>query len=126
MTTTSFGLSTIGQILMNVKDTDRAVAFYRDTLGMTFLFQAGTLAFFDCDGVRLMLGVPENESIVSTPILYFNVDDVETATATLKSRGVEIVSEPHVVHRTDTYDLWMAFFHDSEGNTLAMMNEKRK
>ena len=81
-------LSTIGQIAVEIKDLDRAVQFYRDRLGMTFLFQAPPgLAFFDAGGVRLMLSRPEGES-GGTSVLYFKVDDIQQATAALRSRGV--------------------------------------
>ena len=118
-----FGLSTIGQIAVQVQDLDRAVAFYRDRLGMRFLFQASPgLAFFDAGGVRLMLSRPEGEA-GGTSVLYFKVDDIESAAAALKDRGVTITAEPHVIAKMDTYDLWMAFFRDSEGNMLGLMSE---
>ncbi|HEY5552496.1 MAG TPA: VOC family protein [Opitutaceae bacterium] len=118
-----FGLSTIGQIAVQVQDLDRAVAFYRDRLGMRFLFQAPPgLAFFDAGGVRLMLSRPEGEAR-GTSVLYFKVEDIDSAAASLKDRGVTITDEPHVIAKMDTYDLWMAFFRDSEGNMLGLMSE---
>lgn len=123
MTTPPVSLSSIGQIAINVHDLDRATAFYRDTLGISHLFTAGGMAFLDCDGVRLMLGIAEKpEFDHPSSILYFNVEDARTAYESLKE-GVEFRSEPLVVHRTETYELWMAFFHDTEGNTLALMSE---
>ena len=121
MTTPPVSLSSIGQIAINVHDLDRATAFYRDTLGISHLFTAGGMAFLD--GVRLMLGVAEKpEFDHPSSILYFNVEDARTVYESLKE-GVEFRSEPLVVHRTETYELWMAFFHDTEGNTLALMSE---
>ena len=123
MTTPPVSLSSIGQIAINVHDLDRATTFYRDTLGISHLFTAGGMAFLDCDGVRLMLGVAEKpEFDHPSSILYFNVEDTRTAYESLKE-GVEFRGEPLVVHRTETYELWMAFFHDTEGNTLALMSE---
>jgi methylmalonyl-CoA/ethylmalonyl-CoA epimerase len=117
----------IGQIAIVVQDLDRAVAFYRDTLGMRFLFQAPPkLAFFDCGGVRLMLDVPEEEEFKhSASILYYKVDDIRDAWATLRDRGVEFRDEPHLVARMPDHELWMTFFRDPEGNTLALMCEVR-
>lgn len=116
-------LSTIGQIAINVQDVDRATAFYRDALGMKFLFQAPPgLAFFDAGGVRLMLSRPEGEA-GGTSILYFKVDDIQQATSALKSRGVQFHDEPHIIADMDTYALWMSFFKDSEGNVVALMSE---
>ena len=118
-------LSQIGQIFVNVKDLDRAIAFYRDTLGMTFLFQAPpNMAFFDCGGIRLMLGIadrPEIDHIAS--IIYYKVDDIEKFYEIFQARGVEFIIKPHLVAPMPTYDLWLADFRDSEGNILALMSE---
>jgi len=120
----ALSLSSLLQLSMPVKDIDRAVAFYRDQLGARFLFQAGTLGFFDLDGVRLMLGVPEGDGGEGGSVLYFRVADVPAAHETLVARGVTFEGDPHVVHRTNTYELWMAFFRDSEGNLLAISGEQ--
>jgi len=120
-------LSTIGQIAMTVKDLARAVAFYRDRLGMRFLFQVPpTLAFFDCGGVRLMLDVPQDKEFdhPGSP-LYFTVADIDAAYAELKARGVDFRDAPHLIAKMPDHELWMAFFRDGEGNTLALMCEKR-
>ena len=120
-------LSTIGQIAMVVKDVPRAVTFYRDVLGMRFLFQAPPrLAFFDCGGVRLMLDVPEDKEFDHPgSILYFKVDDIDATYTDLKTKGVTFRDAPHLIAKLPDHELWMAFFHDGEGNTLALMHEKR-
>ena len=120
----SLNLSRIGQIAIGVSDIDRATEFYRDTLGMRFLFSAPPgMSFFDCGGVRLMLTLPEQgrDESKSSSVIYYTVEDVHQATETLKSRGVRFIGEPHIIHSTDTYDLWMSFFTDPDGNTLALM-----
>src|SRR5215471_9731913 len=109
----------IGQIAINVHDTARAVAFYRDTLGLKHLFTAGQLAFFDCGGVRLMLSPPEKpEFDHPASILYFKVDDISSAYDRLVDQTVTIEDKPHVVARMPDHDLWMTFFRDSEGNLM--------
>jgi methylmalonyl-CoA/ethylmalonyl-CoA epimerase len=120
-------LSTIGQVAMPVKDLERATTFYRDALGMKFLFKAPPgLAFFDCGGVRLMLDRPEKpEPDHPGSVLYFKVTDINGSTADLKARGVTFTDEPHLIARLPDHELWMAFFRDGEGNTLAMMEERR-
>jgi len=119
-------LATIGQISMNARDIARATAFYRDVLGLTFLFSAGTMSFFDCDGTRLMLGLPSGpEHDHPGSILYFNVDDIAAAHEALAARGVSFKAPPHLVARLPDHELWMAFFGDTEGNTLALMAEVR-
>jgi catechol 2,3-dioxygenase-like lactoylglutathione lyase family enzyme len=125
-TTTALGLSAIGQISMIAHDIPRATQFYRDTLGMRLLFEVPKMAFFDCAGVRLMLSLPENAEFDHPgSVLYFRVDDIASAHTTLKDRGVAFVDEPHLVAKMPDHELWMTFFKDSEGNTLALMAEKR-
>jgi methylmalonyl-CoA/ethylmalonyl-CoA epimerase len=124
--TTPFGLSSIGQIFVRARDLDRAIRFYRDTLGMPFLFQAPPqMAFFQCDGVSVMLGVPEQPELDhASSVIYYLVPDIAAAHATLEGRGVEFLSKPHLVHRAADHDLWLAEFRDSEGNILALMSRK--
>jgi predicted enzyme related to lactoylglutathione lyase len=118
-------LSRIGQIFVNVKDLNRAIAFYRDILGMKFLFQAPpNMAFFDCGGIRLMLGIADRPDLDHpASIIYYKVDDIEKVYETFKARGVEFIVKPHLVAPMPTYDLWLADFRDSEGNLLALMSE---
>lgn len=119
-------LSTLGQIAMTVHDAPRATAFYRDQLGLRFLFSAGAMSFFDCGGVRLMLSLPSSpEYDHPGSILYFKVDDIGAAHETLLGRGVHFKGAPHLVARMPDHELWMAFFDDTEGNTLALMSEVR-
>lgn len=127
VTTPVLGLGAIGQIAMNAHDIPRAVQFYRDALGMRLLFEAPPkMAFFDCAGVRLMLSLPETpEYDHAGSVLYFRVNDIEQAFAALKERGVPFADQPHLVARMPDHELWMTFFKDSEGNTLALMAEKR-
>ncbi len=123
-TTTDFRLAQIGQISVPVRDLERAVRFYRDTLGMQFLFAAPNLAFFDCGGIRLMLGVPEKPELDHPgSIIYYKVADIQTAFDTLTSRGVSFEDKPHLIAKLEYHELWMAFFRDPEGNTLALMSE---
>ena len=119
-------LGAIGQISMNAKDVDRATAFYRDTLKLPFLFRFGDLSFFNCDGIRLMVGKAEKpEYDHPGSVLYFRVQDIRATHSDLVSRGVSFEGEPHLIARMPDHELWMAFFHDSEGNTLALMSEVR-
>src|SRR5260370_21947148 len=118
-------LSRIGQIFVNVKDLERAIAFYRDILGMTFLFQAPpNMAFFDCDGIRLMLGIPDRPELDHpASIIYYKVTDIEKVYEVFKARGVHFVVKPHLVAPMPDYDLCLADFRDSERNLLALMSE---
>jgi methylmalonyl-CoA/ethylmalonyl-CoA epimerase len=124
---TATGLSRIGQISMNARDIERAVAFYRDVLGLRFLFRAPpALAFFDCGGQRLLLDKPADKEFDHPgSVLYFNVDDIHAMHQLLASRGVTFRREPHLVAKLPDREVWMAFFSDTEGNTLALMAEPR-
>jgi len=117
-------LDRIGQIAIIVKDVARATGFYRDQLGMKYLFAAGNLAFFDCGGIRLMLDQPQKPE-AGTSILYFRVAEIHQAHQQMKARGVEFVDQPHRIAKMPDHELWMTFFRDSEGNLLALMSEVR-
>ena len=123
-----FGLSAIEQIAVNVHDLDRAVEFYRHKLGMKHLFSVPpNLAFFDCDGIRLMLSLPAKpEFDHPSSIIYFKVDDIQQAAQTLTGRGVNFEKQPAFVADMGTYDLWLAAFRDSENNLLALMGHVPK
>jgi len=117
-------LSRIGQIAINAHDVDRATAFYSDVLGLKHLFRAGQLSFFDCGGVRLMLDKPEKpEFDHPSSIIYFQVGDIRAAHRRIRDAGAKFEDEPHVIAQMPTYDLWMTFFRDTEGNLLALMSE---
>jgi len=115
----------VGQIAINAKDLERATAFYRDRLGLEHLFTVPRMSFFDCGGTRLMLGVAEKpEFDHPSSILYFVTADIESAHATLVREGATSEGEPHKVADLGDRDLWLAFFRDSEGNVMALMEEK--
>lgn len=121
---TNLGIKNIGQISIIVHDLERATRFYRDTLGLPLLFTAGNLAFFDCGGVRLMLGPAETPELDHpSSILYFRVPDINAAHQRLVERGVEIEAPPRLIAPMPTHDLWMSGFRDSEGNLLELMSE---
>ena len=123
-TNTAPGLARIGQIGVSVRDLAAATRFYRDVLGLQFLFDAPGMSFFDCDGVRLMLAKPERAELDhAASILYFRVADIGASCAALKARGVHFEGEPLLVARLPTHDLWLASFRDPENNVLALMSE---
>lgn len=117
--------ASIAQLLIPTHDLDRAIVFYRDTLGLPFLFSAPPqMAFFQCGNVRLLVGVPTDSNINKNFAgLYFKVADIQQTHDTLRSRGVGFGAAPHVVHRTPAAELWLAEFKDPDGNALALMSE---
>ena len=118
-------LSKIHQVSIRTHDIERAVRFYRDTLGLKLLFQAPPLAFFDCGGVRLMLSPPEPEFDHQGSILYFGVDDIGATHQALLAAGVTFRSEPRRIAKLPDREVWLADFEDSEGNVLALMSEPK-
>jgi len=120
-------LSHIGQIALAVGDVDRAEAFYRDVLGLPKMYRFGDLTFFDCAGVRLMIEKAHTaEDIGGSSVIYFRCADIALAVRELERRGVSFNSKPHLIAKMDDHDLWMAFFADPDGHTLALMHEAPK
>jgi predicted enzyme related to lactoylglutathione lyase len=119
-------LQRIHQISVRTRDTARAVAFYRDTLGLKLLFQAPPqLAFFECGGVRLMLSPAEPEFDHQGSVIYFAVDDITATHAALSAAGVKFRSEPRLIAKLPDREVWLVDFVDSEGNVLALMSEPK-
>ena len=124
---TDFGLDQIGQIAVPVTDIERSIRFYRDNLGMRFLFQAPPgLAFFDLNGVRLMLDGPAKAQAGNSSVIYYKVDDLQSAFKILLKRSVQFETEPHLIAKMPDHDLWMAFLRDPDKNLIALMCEIRK
>lgn len=122
----SFGLNQIGQIAVPVSDIERSIRFYRDTVGMRFLFQAPpALAFFDLNGVRLMLDGLARAQAGNSSVIYYKVPDLQEAFATLSKRGVLFDAGPHLIAKMPDHELWMAFFRDPDRNLAALMSEVR-
>jgi methylmalonyl-CoA/ethylmalonyl-CoA epimerase len=118
----------IGQIGVNVKDINRAKAFYRDVLGMRFLFDGGPkMSFFQCGEVRLMLVIAERvEFDHPASILYYKVANLEATCAELSAKGVRFEQQATLVAPMADHDLWMAFIRDSEHNPVGLMSEVRR
>jgi methylmalonyl-CoA/ethylmalonyl-CoA epimerase len=116
----------VGQLAIPVADLERALVFYRDMLGLRFLFQAPPgLAFLDCGGVRLMLAQKlEGEPSEAAGVIYYRVADLDTAYASLRARGVPFVDEPHMIARLPDHELWMVFLRDPDDHLLALMAER--
>ncbi len=125
MATAEFSLGSIGQIAIRAADLSETASFYRDKLGLRFLFAFPGLCFFDCDGIRLMIEESARPEIASSSVIYFRVTDIRAASETLAGRGVAFEREPHMIAKMPDHELWMAFFRDPHGNLLALMSEVR-
>jgi catechol 2,3-dioxygenase-like lactoylglutathione lyase family enzyme len=114
----------VGQIGIPVKNIERATAFYQEKLGLPLLFNTDTMAFFNCEGVRLLLTLPENEQFAHpSSVIYLQVEDIKAKYEELLSGGVNFIGEPHVVAKIGDTETWMVFFTDTEDNTHAFMSE---
>lgn len=123
--TSDLGNATVGQLSIPVENLELAIAFYRDTLGIRYLFSAPPqMSFFQAGEVRLLIGVPESgQRRDRGSIVYFKVPEINAVFATLKQRGVEFGAAPKLIHTTPTSELWLAEFRDPDGNQLALMSE---
>jgi len=125
-TTSTIAWQGLGQVAVTIHDLEKQTAFYRDTLGLAFLFAIPDAAFFQLGPVRLMLTKAEKpEFDHPASILYYKVEDIASAHRTLAGRGVRFEGDPHLIARMPDHDLWMAFFRDAEENLLALMSEVR-
>ncbi len=122
------GIQGVGQVSVRIRDRARAVAFYRDVLGLRLLFEAPPqLAFFDCGGLRLMLTAPEKAEFDHPgSVLYYRVEDIGKSADALRARGVVFEEDPKKIAALADHDLWIGAFRDSEGNLLALMSEVRR
>jgi methylmalonyl-CoA/ethylmalonyl-CoA epimerase len=120
-------LNRIGQIALAVSDVDRAEEFYQNKLGLRRLYRFGDLTFFDCAGVRLLLEKTDDPAnLTNGSPIYFCCADIALTVRWLRQRGVAFNGPPHRVAEMDDHDLWMAFFTDPDGHTLALMQEAPK
>ena len=121
------GLSGLAQVAVTVSDVSAALAFYRDVLGLPFLFSAGpNLAFLDASGVRLMLSTPQGAGTVGhNSVLYFKVSDIVTTHAAIVARGAVSERPPQLAARLPDHELWTGFLRDPDGNLVGLLEEKR-
>ena len=117
--------ATVTQLLIPIADFERGIAFYRDVLGLAFLFAAPPkMAFFQCGPVRLLVGVtPADQKVQRGSQIYFGVKDIQSVHSSLSTQGVQFKAPPHVVSRSVTSEVWLAEFVDPDGNQLALMSE---
>lgn len=114
----------VEQIGVPVKDLDTAINFYKEKLGLSLLFHTDSMAFFECNGLRLFLSLPEKEEFAqSSSVIYFQVEKMKETYEDLLSKGIIFIDEPHIVAKMGQTETWMTFFKDTEGNTHALMSE---
>lgn len=124
MMETTATVQRVGQISVPVKDLSRALDFYKEKLGLSLLFNTESMAFFDCNGLRLMLSLPEKDEFAhSSSVIYFQVANIQETYERLVGQGVTFIDEPHVVVKMGQTETWMVFFKDTEDNTHAFLSE---
>ena len=113
----------INQIGVPVKDINRAVSFYK-SLSLPLLFSTDTMAFFDCDGIRILLSLPEKDEFSHpSSVIYFQVENIWETYKKFTNAGVSFIDEPHIVAKMGGTETWMTFFKDTEGNIHAFISE---
>ena len=120
-------LSEIGQIAITVADVSTSLPFYRDILGLKFLFSPSpNLAFLSAGSVRIMLSTPQGAGAVGhNSILYFKITDIVAAHATFVERGAKNERAPALAAKMPDHELWLGFLRDPDGNLIGLMEEKR-
>lgn len=120
-------ISAIGQIAITVSDVQKALGFYRDILGLSFLFSpTPELAFLKAGDVRIMLSTPQGAGKVgANSILYFKTSNIETTHANILARGATNERSPQLAAKMPDHELWLSFIRDPDGNLLGLMEEKR-
>jgi methylmalonyl-CoA/ethylmalonyl-CoA epimerase len=117
-------IQSVGQIAVPVLDIQRSIHFYKDVLGLQLLFSTENMAFFDCNGLRILLSLPEKEEFRgASSVIYFQVGNITEAYEKLKQKDVSFLDSPHIVAKMEHTETWMVFYKDSEGNTHALMSE---
>ncbi|HMG70086.1 MAG TPA: VOC family protein [Gemmatimonadaceae bacterium] len=120
-------LSRIKQIAIPVHSVDEAKAFYRDTLGLRHLFDAPpALSFFDCGGVQLMLAGPDaqgKDGDQQHAVLFYDVSDIKTTHARIKSAGAKSLEEPRIITRMNGREIWISSISDGQGNVVGLMSD---
>jgi predicted enzyme related to lactoylglutathione lyase len=124
---TKYELSEIRQIAITVSDVGTALPFYRDVLGLRFLFSpAPNLAFLAAGNVRIMLSTPQGAgSVGHNSILYFKVTDIAGTHAAIVERGAKNERAPQFTAKMPDHELWVGFVRDPDGNLVGLMEEKR-
>mgnify|MGYP005752322443 FL=1 len=117
-------IDSIKQIGIPVNDISRAIKFYQEQLQLPLLFQTDSMAFFNCNGIRLLLSLPEKEAYAgASSVLYFHTYDIESTYAVMINNGVHFLNKPHVVAKMGNTETWMTFFKDTEENTHALISD---
>jgi catechol 2,3-dioxygenase-like lactoylglutathione lyase family enzyme len=119
-----FKIKGIGQVSIRVRDMDVATQFYQETLGLNLLFQIPNMTFFECNGIQIMLSIPEEPKYDHpSSVFYFRVDNISSAYETLVNRNVHFLGKPHKVYEMGQTETWMVFFHDPDQNVHALLSE---
>ena len=111
---------------INVTNRDRALAFYRDTLGLTLRSSDPHGDFFDLDHALMRLTAMADHKPSAHPVLGWNVADIGASATTLRARGISFTIYEGMGQ--DELGVWsspdgktkVAWFNDPDGNVLSL------
>lgn len=106
-----------------VKNAERAIAFYRDVLGLnpTRVYPENRGAEYELpDGTTFGLWGGAGDIMPFQPSngILFAVDDIDAAVASVEERGISVLM------RRETPVCFMAMFADTEGNNITLHKRK--
>lgn len=113
------------QLSIPTRDLPRATAFYRDVVGLVLLFEVPNMAFFDCGGIRILVGTGEVAPKNSGCSIYFNTPDIGAEVKRLREAGVPMEDASRIAQLPDR-DIWLAHFYDPDGNLVSLMSEVKR
>ena len=110
---------------VGVSDADKARAFYRDTLGLTMLYEDGFALVFDVGGIMLRVTLVGEVRPQPYTVLGWQVADATATARALANAGVKPERYPHV--KQDEDGIWtapggakIAWFKDPDANILSI------
>lgn len=120
-------ITELGQLAITVENVKRSLEFYRDILGLDFIFSPSeNLAFLRCGATRIMLATPQGAGeIGKNSIPYFKLSNIEEFYKTAVANGARQEREPQLAVQMPDHELWIGFLKDPDENLIGIMEEKR-
>lgn len=109
----------IGYVILDVRDMERSLAFYRDTIGMAVQSESGEFTFLDGGGIALGLRTSDEVHAGNVEIVL-SVDDIWATHHALSDAGIAFRVEPREVMREGDRSLYATDFRDPDGHAISI------